>query len=195
MADRGNLLRGRSRVSAQQSAWSFRRSPRTIIGLLASEMTAPGKRPATTCSCAIANRWDARSAPRRQCSTAKASRRHLRPRSGQRAVRTARRRAGDGQRTQAPRAGRSRSSCGSSPTAPTRAKRVASPTRIAFEIPGRAADQVGFQVQKRRWAAERLFAWIVRNRRASRDVDTLVARAEAFRSGASTIGLPRRTWL
>jgi transposase len=63
------------------------------------------------------------------------------------------------------------------------------------EILRRAADQVGFHVQKRRWAAERPSAWIVRNRRASRDVDKPVARAEAFRSAASTVGLPRRTWL
>jgi transposase len=44
-------------------------------------------------------------------------------------------------------------------------KRVARATRIAIEIVRKTADQVGFQVHKRRWVVERFFARIGRNRR------------------------------
>ncbi len=71
-------------------------------------------------------------------------------------------------------------------------KRVANATRITVEIVRKAADQVGFQVHKRRCVVERFFAWIGRNRRFSRDVERLVASAEAFLYAASTIILLRR---
>ena len=158
MADHVSLLRVGYGIGAQRPARDSRRTPRSIVGLRASAMTTGGRRSATTCSCAIANRRDARSAPRRQGSTAKAPRPQLGPRSGPRVVRTATTRAGrpkgasatrrsipkdlssSGRSTRrmsrigtapcpccAHRAGRSRSSGGSSPTVPTRAKRVASP--------------------------------------------------------------------
>jgi putative transposase len=71
-------------------------------------------------------------------------------------------------------------------------ERVAKATRIAIAIVRKAADQVGFQVHKRRWVVERFFAWIGRNRRLSRDVEKLVASAEAFLYAASAIILLRR---
>lgn len=71
-------------------------------------------------------------------------------------------------------------------------KRVAKATRIAIEIVRKAADQVGFQVHKRRWAVERFVAWISRNRRFSRDVEKLITSAEASLYAASAIILRRR---
>jgi putative transposase len=38
----------------------------------------------------------------------------------------------------------------------------------------------GFEVIKRRWVAERTFAWITRNRRMSRDYEFLAETTEAF---------------
>ena len=38
----------------------------------------------------------------------------------------------------------------------------------------------GFEVIKRRWVAERTFAWIVRNRRMSRDYEFLPESTEAL---------------
>ena len=70
--------------------------------------------------------------------------------------------------------------------------RVARATRIVVEIVRKAAHQIGFQVHKRRWVVERFFAWIGRNRRFSRDVEKLVASAEAFLYAASAIILLRR---
>jgi transposase len=70
--------------------------------------------------------------------------------------------------------------------------RVANATRIVVEIVRKTADQVGFQVHKRRWVVERFFAWIGRNRRFSRDVERLIASAEAFLYAAATVILLRR---
>jgi transposase len=70
--------------------------------------------------------------------------------------------------------------------------RVAAATRITVEIVRKAADQVGFEVHKRRWVIERFFAWSGRNRRFSRDVERLVASADAFLYAASAILLLRR---
>lgn len=71
-------------------------------------------------------------------------------------------------------------------------ERVATATRITVEIVRKAADQVGFQVHERRWVVERFFAWIGRNRRFSRDVERLIASAEAFLYAASAVILLRR---
>jgi putative transposase len=38
----------------------------------------------------------------------------------------------------------------------------------------------GFEVVKRRWVVERTFAWIMRNRRMSRDYEFLAATTEAL---------------
>ena len=48
------------------------------------------------------------------------------------------------------------------------ADRVATATRIVVEIVRKPADQVGFAVHPRRWAVERFFAWIGRNRRLAK---------------------------
>jgi putative transposase len=40
--------------------------------------------------------------------------------------------------------------------------------------------QEGFEVIKRRWVAERTFAWIARNRRMSRDYEFLAETTEAL---------------
>jgi len=71
-------------------------------------------------------------------------------------------------------------------------ERVARATRIVVEIVRKAEDQIGFQVHKRRWVVERFFEWIGRNRRFSRDVERLVASAEAFLYAASANILLRR---
>ncbi len=71
-------------------------------------------------------------------------------------------------------------------------ERVANATRIAVEIVRKIDGQIGFQVHKRRWVVERFFAWIGRNRRFSRDVERLIASAEAFLYAASAIILLRR---
>jgi transposase len=61
----------------------------------------------------------------------------------------------------------------------------------AGQLPA-AFDAVGFQIHKRRWVIERFFAWIGRNRRFSRDVERLIASAEAFLHAAGAIILLRR---
>jgi len=70
--------------------------------------------------------------------------------------------------------------------------RVAASTSIAIEIVRKDADQVGFAVHPRRWVVERFFGWIGRNRRFSRDVERLIASAEAFLYAASAMILLRR---
>jgi putative transposase len=42
---------------------------------------------------------------------------------------------------------------------------------VVLEVVRRAADAVGFVVVHRRWVVERSFAWLVRNRRLSRDYE------------------------
>jgi putative transposase len=51
---------------------------------------------------------------------------------------------------------------------------------ITIEIVTRSADQVGFQVQPRRWVIERTIAWINRCRRLSKDVEHLVKNSAAW---------------
>ena len=56
----------------------------------------------------------------------------------------------------------------------------------------KAAGQIGFAVQPRRWVVERFFAWIGRNRRLARDFEATIASAEAFLYAASVMLLLRR---
>ena len=51
---------------------------------------------------------------------------------------------------------------------------------ITIEIVTRPADQVGFQVQPRRWVVERTIAWLGRCRRLSKDVEQLVKNSAAW---------------
>jgi len=51
---------------------------------------------------------------------------------------------------------------------------------ITIEIVTRPADQVGFQVQPRRWVVERTIAWINRCRRLSKDVEHLAKNSAAW---------------
>jgi putative transposase len=51
---------------------------------------------------------------------------------------------------------------------------------ITIEIVTRAADQVGFQVQPRRWLVERTIAWVNRCRRLSKDVEHLAKNSAAW---------------
>lgn len=57
---------------------------------------------------------------------------------------------------------------------------------ITIEIVTRPADQVGFQVQPRRWVVERTIAWINRCRRLSKDVEHLAKNSAAWIYWAST---------
>jgi len=70
-------------------------------------------------------------------------------------------------------------------------ERVANATYITVEIVRKADDQIGFKVHKRRCIVERIFAWIGRSRRFSRDVKRLVASVEAFVYTASSVNLIR----
>lgn len=51
---------------------------------------------------------------------------------------------------------------------------------ITIEIVRRPAEQVGFQVQPRRWVVERTIAWINRCRRLSKDVEHLAKNSAAW---------------
>jgi putative transposase len=51
---------------------------------------------------------------------------------------------------------------------------------ITIEIVIRPADQVGFQVQPRRWVVERTIAWLGRCRRLSKDVEHLAKNSAAW---------------
>ena len=70
--------------------------------------------------------------------------------------------------------------------------RVASASSIRVEIVRKPEGQVGFAVHARRWVVERFFAWINRNRRLAKDVEAIIASAEAFLYTASAILLLRR---
>jgi putative transposase len=71
-------------------------------------------------------------------------------------------------------------------------QRVAQASSIAIEVVRKPADQVGFAVHPRRWVVERSFAWLGRNRRLSRDYETLTPSSEALLYAASCITLLRR---
>jgi putative transposase len=49
-----------------------------------------------------------------------------------------------------------------------------------LEIVGRAPDTMGFTVQPRRWAVERSFAWLVRNRRLRTDYERRLQTSETL---------------
>jgi transposase len=51
---------------------------------------------------------------------------------------------------------------------------------ILLEIVRRTDDAKGFKVLPRRWAVERTFGWLVRNRRLARDYERLTANSEAM---------------
>jgi len=71
-------------------------------------------------------------------------------------------------------------------------ERVANATRIVVEIVRKIANQVGFVLLPRRWVVERTFAWLNRNRRLAKDVETTIATATAFLYAASIVLLTRR---
>ena len=81
---------------------------------------------------------------------------------------------------------------GSSPTAASLGSRLPapapSPASNRFKIP----DQVGFDVQPRRWVVERFFAGIGRNRRLAKDFEATLESARAFLYAASIMLLTRR---
>jgi transposase len=56
---------------------------------------------------------------------------------------------------------------------------------ITIEIVSRPADQVGFEVQPRRWVVERTIAWINRCRRLSKDIEHLAKNSAAWSYWAS----------
>jgi putative transposase len=51
---------------------------------------------------------------------------------------------------------------------------------ITIEIVKRPADQIGFQVQPRRWVVERTIAWVNRCRRLSKDYERLAKNSAAW---------------
>lgn len=57
---------------------------------------------------------------------------------------------------------------------------VAQRLGITIEIVTRADDQVGFQVQPRRWVVERSIAWANRCRRVSKDYERHVINSAAW---------------
>jgi putative transposase len=71
-------------------------------------------------------------------------------------------------------------------------ERVFKASTIVVEIVRKPPGQTGFAVQPRRWVVERFLGWISRNRRLARDLEALVASAEAFLYAAATMILLRR---
>ena len=63
---------------------------------------------------------------------------------------------------------------------------------IVVEIVKRDPGARGFEVLRRRWVVERTFAWIVKNRRFTRDYEQLTAVAETLIIFAATATLIRR---
>lgn len=64
--------------------------------------------------------------------------------------------------------------------------------RWVLEIVTRADDQVGFQVQPKRWIVERTFGWLNRARRLSKDYERLPETEEAWIYAAMTRLMLRR---
>jgi transposase len=71
-------------------------------------------------------------------------------------------------------------------------ERVTAATNILVEIVRKQPDQAGFVVLPRRWAVERFFAWISRNRRLAKDFEATINSAAAFLYAASAMILLRR---
>jgi putative transposase len=61
-----------------------------------------------------------------------------------------------------------------------RADSAAARERIRLEIVKRPRDAAGFHLLPRRWVIERTFAWLGRNRRLAKDVETLVETSTAM---------------
>jgi putative transposase len=66
------------------------------------------------------------------------------------------------------------------------------PTLADAEIVRKPKDQVGFAVHPKRWVVERFFAWISRNRRLWKDLESTIKSAKAFLYAASIMMLVRR---
>ena len=69
---------------------------------------------------------------------------------------------------------------------------VAKASPIRIEVVRKADNQVGFAVIAWRWAVERFFAWINRNRRLAKDFEATIGSVEAFLYAASSVILFRR---
>ena len=67
-------------------------------------------------------------------------------------------------------------------------------TQVDVEIVKRSDQAKAFTVLPKRWVVERTFAWIMKNRRFSRDYEQLTAVAETLITIAATATLVRR-WL
>jgi transposase len=63
---------------------------------------------------------------------------------------------------------------------------------IVVEIVKRDPAAKGFEVLRRRWVVERTFAWIIKNRRFTRDYEQLTAVAETLITIAASATLIRR---
>jgi transposase len=63
---------------------------------------------------------------------------------------------------------------------------------IVVEIVKRDPATKGFEVLRRRWVVERTFAWIIKNRRLTRDYEQLTTVAETLITIAATATLIRR---
>ena len=71
-------------------------------------------------------------------------------------------------------------------------ERVVTATLIGIEIVRKFADQTAFVVHPRRWAVERTFAWLNRNRHLSKDFEHTIRFAAAFLYAAPAMLLVRR---
>lgn len=71
-------------------------------------------------------------------------------------------------------------------------KRVVLATAIAIKIVRKNPDQFGFAINLRRWAVERFFGWIGRNRRLAKDFEAPIESARASLYVASVTPLLRR---
>ena len=63
---------------------------------------------------------------------------------------------------------------------------------ILVEIVRRDPATKGFEVLRCRWVVERTFAWIIKNRRLTRDYEQLTAVAETLITSAASATLIRR---
>jgi putative transposase len=64
--------------------------------------------------------------------------------------------------------------------------------RWQIEIVKRSDRATGFEILPRRWAVERTFAWLNRNRRLAKDFEATIASSEAWLYLASVQLLARR---
>lgn len=65
-------------------------------------------------------------------------------------------------------------------------------TPVDVEIVRKPKEQIGFAVHPKRWAVERFFAWISRNRRLWKDPEATIKSAKTFLYAASIMTLIRR---